>query len=98
MLRAQALRPRLAGRAGRKGWIFLAEADPRDPADRRVPPRTSISMENQPRQPILRPSGGERKIQPDRLEVPSPTGSAGTNDPLTHDPLGGPGLTTPGSF
>ena len=44
------------------GTVFLgfsAEADPRDPLDRRNPPRTSISTKNQPRRPSLRPSGDE---------------------------------------
>ena len=50
---------------------FSAEADPRDPLDRRGPPRTSIRTTNQPRRPTLRPSRGTRKFPPDCLQVPS---------------------------
>ena len=49
---------------------FPAESDPRDPLDRRGPPRTSISTKNQPRRPILRTCRGAQKIRPDCLQVP----------------------------
>ena len=52
-------------------WILGRSRPPGPPLDRRGPPRTSTCTKNQPRRPTLRPSGGERKIPPDRLQVPS---------------------------
>ena len=46
------------------GPVFLeisAETDPRDPLDRRGPPRTSKCTGNQPRRPILMPFRGTKK-------------------------------------
>ena len=48
---------------------FSAEAEP---PRSQWPPRTSISTKNQPRGPMLRPNGDERKIPPDCLQAPKP--------------------------
>jgi len=53
--------------------VFRPKPTPGTPLDRRGPPCTSICTKNQPRRPILRPGGDERKIPPDCLQAPSPS-------------------------
>ena len=56
------------------GQVFLsfsAEVDPRDPQDRKSPPRTSTSTENQPRRPFLSPFRGTQQMSPGCLQAPS---------------------------